>query len=79
MKILFINPPISHVRGNGFTNLKFPLGFLYLATPLERDGFGVKILDAQLHYRTITRMDEHTVRIGMTLEQIAEEIRNYAP
>ena len=79
VRILFINPPLSQVRGNVSTNLKFPLGFLYLATPLERDGFGVKILDAPLHYRTVTRVDDTTVRIGMTFEQIAEEIRSFAP
>lgn len=79
MRILFINPPLSHVRGNLYTGLKFPLGFLYLATPLERHGFDVKILDAPLHYRAITLVDENTVRIGMTFEQIATEIRNYDP
>ena len=59
--------------------LKFPLGFLYLATPLERDGFDVKIIDAPLRYQTTTVLDENTVRIGMTFEQIAAEIGQYAP
>jgi len=79
LRILFVNPPLSIVRGHLCTMLKFPLGFLYLATPLERDGFDVKILDAPLYYRTTTTVDDNTVRIGMTFEQIAEEIRSYAP
>lgn len=79
IRIIFINPPLSLVRGHVATMLKFPLGFLYLATPLERDGFEVKILDTPLYYQTITPLDENTVRIGMPFDQIAAEIRSYAP
>ncbi|HIE35643.1 MAG TPA: radical SAM protein, partial [Candidatus Omnitrophica bacterium] len=44
MRILLIQPPI---RDFFFTPLrKTPLGLLYLATFLEKEGFSVKVLNA---------------------------------
>jgi anaerobic magnesium-protoporphyrin IX monomethyl ester cyclase len=78
-KVMFINAPQSSNMGTTFTNLKFPLGFLYMASELEKRGFEVKILDCPVHYWKSRVINDHTVRIGLLPEDIKEEIKKFSP
>lgn len=79
MKILFINPPISSNIRVEFPNHQMPLGFMYMAGILEKNGFEVKILDCPLYYRQKRKIDENTVKFGLFPEQIKEAIREFNP
>ncbi len=50
-KVMFITPPISCSINSKFSNLKFPLGFMYMAGVLEKNSFIVRILDCPLYYK----------------------------
>ena len=78
-KIMFINAPQSSNMGTTFTNLKFPLGFLYMATELEKKGFEVKILDCPVYYEKKRIVNDHTVKIGLLPEDIKKEIKDFQP
>jgi len=78
-KIMFINAPQSSNMGTTFTNLKFPLGFLYMATELEKKGFKVKILDCPVYYEKKRIVNDHTVKIGLLPEDIKKEIKDFQP
>ncbi len=78
-KIMFINPPQSSNMGTTFTNLKFPLGFLYMADTLEKHGFKVKILDCPVHYEKKRIVDATTVKVGLHPDDIKNAIKEFAP
>lgn len=78
-RILFINPSQSCDRKARYSNFKFPLGFLYMAGHLERNGFNVKILDCPLHYKKRRIIDEDTVKIGIFPEDIKKTVKDFNP
>lgn len=79
IKILFINPPLSYPSNAKFTNLKLPLGFLYMAGVLEKRGFEVNILDCPLYYQYHKQVDDSTVKIGLPFNKIKEIICRFNP
>ena len=79
IKILFINPPQSANPKDKFTNHKLPLGFLYMAGVLEKNGFEVKILDCPLYYKFKRKINKDTIRIGLLPKQIKQEIQEFNP
>lgn len=78
-KILFINPPLSSEPEVKHPHHQFPLGFLYMASVLEKNGFKVKILDCPLEYKQKRKINKETIRFGLFPEQIEKVIRNYKP
>jgi anaerobic magnesium-protoporphyrin IX monomethyl ester cyclase len=78
-KVMFINAPQSTDSKQKFTNLKFPLGFLYMGDILEKNGFGVKILDSPLYWKKRRKVGDNIVRIGLYPDEIKKEIKNYDP
>lgn len=78
MKILFINPPQSSPLNAKYSNLKIPLGFLYIAGVLEKNNFSCKILDCPLYYQ-FKRKTKNGIKIGLYPEQIKKEIQDYQP
>lgn len=78
-RILFINPPLSADKRLSFLNQQFPLGFLYMAGILKKEGFEVKILDCPLYYNLRRKIDDKTVKIGLFPEQIKKIIQEFKP
>jgi anaerobic magnesium-protoporphyrin IX monomethyl ester cyclase len=78
-KVLFINPPQSISSNLKYNNVKFPLGFLYMGGVLERNGFQVKILDCPIYYKKRRAINDNTVKIGTSPEEIGEFIKEYMP
>lgn len=78
-KVLFINPPQSCAASAKHSNLKFPLGFLYMAGVLEKHRFKVKILDCPLYYKKKIKINENTARLGLFPEEIKKSIINFQP
>ncbi|MFA5173810.1 MAG: radical SAM protein [Candidatus Pacearchaeota archaeon] len=80
-RILFIHPPQSKSRDGNREglNVKIPLGFLYMAGSLEKEGFEVKILDCLLYYKQKRIIDNTTVKIGLFPDQIIEVIKEFNP
>lgn len=77
-RILLLNPPRSSITNNE-GNIKLPLGLLYMAASLEKNGFEVKILDCPLDWQKNRKINETTVRIGTYSEEIKEEIKKFNP
>src|SRR3989344_7854068 len=46
MKILLINPPLAFYPGSSPTTGGLPLGLLYIAAVLDKNGYKCQILDA---------------------------------
>jgi len=78
-KILLINPPQSINANLKFNNIKFPLGFLYIAGLLEKNGFQVKILDCPVYYKKRRKINSETVKIGLFPEDIKKLIKEFQP
>ena len=78
-KILFINPPLSQDSRVKFPNHQFPLGFLYMAGILEKNNFLVKILDCPLFYKKKVRVDENTIRFGISKKEIEKVVKEFKP
>lgn len=79
MNILFINPPQTINPHERCSNLKFPLGFLYMADVLEKDGVTVKILDCPLYYHIRRTLNDQFDRIGLLPDQIKKYIEDFQP
>lgn len=78
-KILFINPAQSCDINTKFNNIKFPLGFLYMAGHLEKNGFKARILDCPVYYKKRRIINKKTVKIGLFPEEISEIIKEFDP
>ncbi|MFA4952594.1 MAG: radical SAM protein [Candidatus Pacearchaeota archaeon] len=78
-KILFIESPLSSSKEIQFPNHQIPLGFLYMAGVLEKNGFEVKVLDCPLYYNLKKYVDENTIRFGLYPEKIEEFIEDFNP
>ena len=78
-KILFIEPPLSASKNVRYLNHQVPMGFMYMADVLEKNGFEVKILDCPLYYKQKRKIDDNLIKIGLLPEQIEKEIREFNP
>lgn len=80
MKVLFINPPNAVLAKWNFPlNIFQPLGIAYIAAVLENHGHQVKILDALALGWQNERVINGVKYLGLTQEQIAKEIKDFAP
>lgn len=62
LNILLINPPMFHRKGNiwkGVGSCMPPLGLAYIASYLEKHGFGVSILDAHAERISVDEVAAH--------------------
>jgi len=73
MKILLINPPKTTFPGSESISHGLPLGLLYVAAVLDKEGYAVEILDTLVE-ELETRREGDTIRYGMPVERIKEEI-----
>jgi magnesium-protoporphyrin IX monomethyl ester (oxidative) cyclase len=78
-KIMFIEPPLSVSKAIKSPNHQFPLGLLYMAGVLEKNGFNVKILDCPLNYEQRQEINKDTDKIGLNPSQIKQEIEKFRP
>jgi len=65
MKILLIHPPSKFLLKEKLGIIAIPLGLAYLASPLEKDGHTVKIVDSP--------------SLGYEFDDVKEEIKKFAP
>ncbi|MBU0715132.1 MAG: B12-binding domain-containing radical SAM protein [Verrucomicrobia bacterium] len=79
MNILFVNPPQTVPVTERCLNIKFPLGLMYMADTLEKNGFTLKILDCPLHYRIRRSLNAQLDKIGLLPEQIKKTIEDFRP
>jgi len=78
-RILLIQPPVTSYQLGDFTP-NMPLGLAYIAAVLEKNGYQVKILDALIEgWQNIRELPSGKFQIGLTSEQIKEEIKNFMP
>ncbi|MDR2707813.1 MAG: B12-binding domain-containing radical SAM protein [Nitrososphaerota archaeon] len=78
MKILLINPPQQFYPGSEPPAGSIPLGLLYLAAVLDKEGYVVELLDAFItDFKPQKNGD--VVTVGMPFSQIEAEIRKREP
>jgi len=79
-KILLIQPPAFSNNLRGDMNPNAPLGLGYIAAMLEREGYGVSILDAFIEgWDQESRINEEKILVGLTFEQIQDVVRRENP
>ena len=78
-KILFIVPPLSINNKVKFANHQAPLGFLYMANVLEKNGFEVKIIDCPLYYTKRRKIDNDTDKVGLDNYELRTKIKLFNP
>ena len=78
MKVLLVNPPQTFFPGSDAPAGNLPLGLMYIAAVLEREGTIAEILDAFIADVPVRKVGD-TVEIGMTYEGIADELRKRKP
>lgn len=78
MKTLLINPPQTYFPGSQAVVATIPLGIMYIAAVLEREGYEVEILDTLIADFRLRREGE-AKQYGMSWERIAEEIKLRQP
>src|SRR5512143_2111599 len=78
MKVLLVNPPQTFFPGSDAPAGNLPLGLMYIAGVLEKEGIKTEILDAFMA-NVPARKDGDTMEIGMTYNSIAEEIGRIKP
>ena len=77
-KILLINPPQTYFRHSQEYMFGVPLGIMYIAAVLEKEGYEVEILDA-LAADIPPRKEGDAKQYGMTWEMISKEIEQRKP
>ncbi|MBT9133077.1 MAG: 2-hydroxyethylphosphonate methyltransferase [Firmicutes bacterium] len=82
MKILLLNPPYSYSEKSfSFSDFSaVPLGLLYIAAVLEREGYAVQILDS-LSMNVKIRMSKSggQIHVGASWQQIETELQRMKP
>ncbi|GAI92577.1 unnamed protein product, partial [marine sediment metagenome] len=79
-KTLLINPSLTGQLEAQVEMITEPLGLAYIAAVLEQNGYEVDILDAlALGNEQRNELPDGRIRIGLTEEQIADYVDNYAP
>jgi anaerobic magnesium-protoporphyrin IX monomethyl ester cyclase len=79
MKVLLINPPITVFRGGTNPRVYMPIGLLYVAAQLEKEGHSVEVFDALLkaEFHEDKSSDERC--FGESWDALSEVIRNSRP
>jgi magnesium-protoporphyrin IX monomethyl ester (oxidative) cyclase len=78
MKILLINPPQTFYIGSEPPAGNLPLGLMYLASVLDKEGYKVEILDAFMA-DCEPQKNGDTATVGMPFDQIEEEMLQRKP
>jgi len=79
MKILLINPPRIYYQGSKGVRVGLPLGLMYLASILEKNGYQPKIFDCLIHPEAkVFSVGDKTIH-GMTEDKILEVIKKEKP
>ena len=79
MKVLLINPPQTFYPGSDPPAGNLPLGLMYLAAVLQKNGYTVEILDAFISGADFEEKKGEEVTIGLPFKQIKEEIQARKP
>ncbi len=79
MKILLINPPRTYFPGSKGVRLGLPLGLLYLAAVLEKDGYQPKILDCLIQPKTRVISKDGGIFHGISDDDILDFIKKEKP
>ena len=77
MKVLLINPPQTFYPGSEQPAGNLPIGLMYIAAVLKKADYNVEILDAFI--AATFQKNGETIKVGMTFEQIKQEIQNRKP
>jgi anaerobic magnesium-protoporphyrin IX monomethyl ester cyclase len=78
MKIILINPPQTFYSASHDMTTGLPLGIMYIAAVLEKNGYDVEILDALVDEATIRKIGP-AKQFGMPWEKIESEIEQRKP
>lgn len=78
MKVLLINPPQTFYPGSEPPAGNLPLGLLYIAAVLDKEGYKVEILDAFMRSPSFRKIGD-VMEVGMPFEKIKEEIQRRKP
>ena len=78
MKVLLVNPPQNFYPGSDLPAGNLPLGLMYIAAVLEKEGHKVEILDAFMTDSSFWKTGD-TLYIGTTYKRIKEEIQSRKP
>lgn len=79
MNILLINPPRSYYQGSKGIRLGLPLGIMYLAAVLEKNGYQPKIFDCLIHPQAKIIEQGDKIIHGVSEDKILEIIRQESP
>lgn len=79
MNVLLINPPITVFRGGTNPRVYMPIGLLYIAAQLEREGHTVKVVDALLSAEIHGPDASGESYFGDSWEALARTIRDNRP
>jgi magnesium-protoporphyrin IX monomethyl ester (oxidative) cyclase len=78
MKILLINPPQTFYSGSEPPAGNLPLGLMYIAAMLTKEGYRTEILDAFMTDWPLQKNGE-TINVGMPFDRIKQEIISRKP
>ncbi|MCW4028336.1 MAG: B12-binding domain-containing radical SAM protein [Candidatus Bathyarchaeota archaeon] len=78
MKVLLINPPQTFYPGSEPPAGNLPLGLMYLAAVLQKNGYQPEILDAFMAAQDFQKTGE-TLSVGLPFEEIKREIQKRKP
>ncbi len=78
MKTLLINPPLTFFAGSQSVTTGLPLGIMYIAAMLEKNGYNVEILDTLIDDFKPQKIGDAKY-YGMPWEKIEEEIKSRKP
>lgn len=79
MKILLINPNRTYYQGSKGPRLGLPLGILYIAAVLEKNGYQPKIFDCLISEHTKLKVEKDKIIHGTSDEIILETIQKEKP
>lgn len=79
MKVLLINPPQTFYQGSEPPAGNLPLGLMYIAAVLQKDGCNVEILDAFMGAGTTFQPEGDIVNVGMSFDRIRFEVAKRKP
>lgn len=78
MKVLLINPPQTFYKGSEQPAGNLPIGLMYIAAVLDKEGYQTEILDAFMTNAVFIK-ENHTTKVGMPPEEIRQEIEKRKP
>jgi magnesium-protoporphyrin IX monomethyl ester (oxidative) cyclase len=78
MKVLLVNPPQTFYPGSEPPAGNLPLGLMYIAAMLTKEGYQTEILDAFMTDGSFQKSGE-AVSVGMPFERIRQEIQRRKP